>query len=76
MENQGSLLVRGLEDNEGYQRENHPVMSFQAEAWVEQFRVYLEVGFGGADQGPVSGTFLDGREMLADGVVGASYSGE
>ena len=72
--NQESLLGRGLGDG-GHQRENHPVMSFQAEASVEQFRVYLEVDFEGADQGRVSETFLGEREMSGDEGVGASYPG-
>lgn len=50
-------------------------MSFQAEAWVEQYRVYLEVDFEGADQDHVNETFPGEREMLADEGVGASYSG-
>lgn len=75
MVNQASLLGRGPGDDEGYQQENHPVMSFRTEASVEQFRVYLEVDFEGVGQGHVSGTFLGEREMLAGEGVVASYPG-
>ena len=71
--NWGPLLDRGLVVDEGYQRENHPAKSLQAETWVEQFRVYLGVDFEGAGQGHVNERFLGEREMLVDGEVGASY---
>jgi len=76
MVSQGSLLGRGLVNDVGFQQENHPVVSFQAEASVEQFRVYLGVDFGGAGQGLVSGTFLGERETLGGGGAGASYPGD
>lgn len=60
--NRGSLLGHDLVD-EVYQRENHPAVSFRAEALAEQFQVCLGVGFEGADRGHENETFLGETEM-------------
>ena len=54
---------RGSADDGGYQEENHPIVAFRIVASVEQFQVYLEVGFEGVGQTLANVTSLGGRAM-------------